>query len=98
MASSGQETLTRRLPADTDVPAPSISAPRTASSACVASTGQETLPRALPADADSPAPSISVVIPVYNEAASLRELYSRAVESLDGAGHSFDMIDGARTG
>jgi undecaprenyl-phosphate 4-deoxy-4-formamido-L-arabinose transferase len=58
----------------------------------VASTGQETLTRRLPADTDEPAPSISVVIPVYNEAASLRELYGRAVESLDRAGHSFELI------
>jgi undecaprenyl-phosphate 4-deoxy-4-formamido-L-arabinose transferase len=58
----------------------------------VASTGQETLTRRLPADTDEPAPSISVVIPVYNEAASLRELYARAVESLDRAGHSFELI------
>jgi undecaprenyl-phosphate 4-deoxy-4-formamido-L-arabinose transferase len=58
----------------------------------VASTGQETLPRTLPADADVPAPSISVVIPVYNEASSLRELYARAVASLDGAGRSFELI------
>ena len=58
----------------------------------VASTGQETLTRRLPADTDEPAPSISVVIPVYNEAASMRELYTRAVESLDRAGRSFELI------
>ena len=58
----------------------------------MASTGHETLPRPLTADADAPAPSISVVIPVYNEAASLAELYTRAVESLDRAGHSFELI------
>jgi undecaprenyl-phosphate 4-deoxy-4-formamido-L-arabinose transferase len=58
----------------------------------VATTGEETLPRALPTDDEAAAPSISVVIPVYNEAASLRELYARAVESLDGAGSSFELI------
>jgi len=58
----------------------------------VASTGHETLARSLPTEADAPAPSISVVIPVYNEAANLRELYARAVESLDGAGRSFELI------
>jgi undecaprenyl-phosphate 4-deoxy-4-formamido-L-arabinose transferase len=58
----------------------------------VATTGEETLPRALPTDAEAAAPSISVVIPVYNEAASLRELYARAVEALDGAGSSFEFI------
>ena len=58
----------------------------------MASTGEEILPRAVPADAEAPAPSISVVIPVFNEAASLRELYARAVEALDGAGRSFELI------
>jgi undecaprenyl-phosphate 4-deoxy-4-formamido-L-arabinose transferase len=58
----------------------------------VATTREETLPRALPTDAEAAAPSISVVIPVYNEAASLRELYARAVEALDGAGSSFELI------
>jgi undecaprenyl-phosphate 4-deoxy-4-formamido-L-arabinose transferase len=58
----------------------------------VATTGEEILPRAVSADAEAPAPSISVVIPVFNEAASLRELYARAVEALDGAGRSFELI------
>jgi undecaprenyl-phosphate 4-deoxy-4-formamido-L-arabinose transferase len=58
----------------------------------VATTREETLPRALPTDAAAAAPSISVVIPVYNEAASLRELYARAVEALDVAGSSFELI------
>jgi undecaprenyl-phosphate 4-deoxy-4-formamido-L-arabinose transferase len=58
----------------------------------VATTGEETLPRALPTDDEAAAPSISVVIPVYNEAASLRELYARAVQALDGAGTSFELI------
>ncbi len=44
------------------------------------------------ADPDAPAPSISVVIPVYNEAGSIRELYGRAVESLDTAGRTFELI------
>jgi undecaprenyl-phosphate 4-deoxy-4-formamido-L-arabinose transferase len=58
----------------------------------VASSGHETLARPLPAEVDAPAPSISVVIPVFDEAANLRELYSRAVESLDSAGRSFELI------
>ena len=58
----------------------------------MATTGEETLPRALTTDAEAAAPSISVVIPVYNEAASLRELYARAVEALDVAGSSFELI------
>ncbi len=44
------------------------------------------------ADPDAHAPSISVVIPVYNEAGSIRELYARAVESLDTAGRTFELI------
>jgi glycosyltransferase involved in cell wall biosynthesis len=50
------------------------------------------LPRPLVADSDAAAPSISVVIPVYNEGGSIRELYARAVESLDAAGRTFELI------
>jgi undecaprenyl-phosphate 4-deoxy-4-formamido-L-arabinose transferase len=58
----------------------------------VATTRHETLPRALPADATVSKPSVSVVIPLYNEAGSLRELYRRAVEALDGAGYDYELI------
>ncbi|MEP6909334.1 MAG: glycosyltransferase family 2 protein [Actinomycetota bacterium] len=58
----------------------------------MASTRQEALPQPLRADPDAPAPSISVVIPVYNEGQSVRELYARAVEALDSAGYSFELI------
>jgi glycosyltransferase involved in cell wall biosynthesis len=58
----------------------------------VASTRHEALPRQLPADPDAHAPSISVVIPVYNESGSIRELYARAVESLDQASRTFELI------
>jgi undecaprenyl-phosphate 4-deoxy-4-formamido-L-arabinose transferase len=58
----------------------------------VATTRRETVPQGLPADPAASAPSISVVIPLYNEAASLPELYRRAVESLDEAGHAFELI------
>ena len=58
----------------------------------MASTRHEALPRPLPADPDAPAPSISVVIPVYNEGGSVRELYGRAVDALDAAGHTFELI------
>jgi undecaprenyl-phosphate 4-deoxy-4-formamido-L-arabinose transferase len=58
----------------------------------VATTRRETVPNGLPVDPDASAPSISVVIPLYNEAASLPELYRRAVESLDEAGHAFELI------
>ena len=58
----------------------------------MASTRQEALPRPLSADPDAPAPSISVVIPIYNEGGSVRELYGRAVDALDAAGYSFELI------
>jgi undecaprenyl-phosphate 4-deoxy-4-formamido-L-arabinose transferase len=58
----------------------------------VATTRRETVPHGLPADPDASVPSISVVIPLYNEAASLPELYRRAVESLDETGHAFELI------
>ena len=58
----------------------------------MASTRHEARPQALPADPGAPAPSISVVIPVYNEAGSIQELYGRAVEALDAAGRTFELI------
>lgn len=58
----------------------------------MASTQHEASPRPLPADPDALAPSISVVIPVYNEGGSIRELYARAVQSLDAAGRTFELI------
>jgi undecaprenyl-phosphate 4-deoxy-4-formamido-L-arabinose transferase len=58
----------------------------------VATTRRETVTHGLPADPDASAPSISVVIPLYNEAASIPELYRRTVASLDEAGHAFELI------
>jgi undecaprenyl-phosphate 4-deoxy-4-formamido-L-arabinose transferase len=58
----------------------------------VATTRRETVPHGLPADPEGSAPSISVVIPLYNEAASLAELYRRAVESLEQAAKTFELI------
>jgi len=58
----------------------------------VATTRHETLPRPLPRDAGAPTPSISVVIPLYNEAGSLPELYRRAADALDQAGYSYELI------
>ena len=58
----------------------------------MATTRHETLPRPLPPDAGAPTPSISVVIPLYNEAGSLPELYRRAAGSLDQAGYSYELI------
>lgn len=41
---------------------------------------------------DTANPVISVVIPVYNEAESLRELYVRLVDTLEAMGQSFEMV------
>jgi undecaprenyl-phosphate 4-deoxy-4-formamido-L-arabinose transferase len=58
----------------------------------VATTRRETMPQGLPADPEGSAPSISLVIPLYNEAASLPELYRRTVESLERAAKGFELI------
>ncbi len=58
----------------------------------MATTRRETVTHGLPADPDASTPSISVVIPLYNEAASIPELYRRTVASLDEAGHDFELI------
>jgi undecaprenyl-phosphate 4-deoxy-4-formamido-L-arabinose transferase len=67
----------------------------------VATTRSEALPRPLSDDPDAPAPSISVVVPVYNEAGSVGELYRRAVQSLEDAAIGFELIfvdDGSTDG
>jgi undecaprenyl-phosphate 4-deoxy-4-formamido-L-arabinose transferase len=53
---------------------------------------QQLLTGPLPAEADGPPPSVSVVVPLYNEAPSVRELYRRTVESLEHAGLGFELI------
>ena len=58
----------------------------------MATTGHEPLTHPLGADDDALSPSISVVIPVYNEGASLRELYERTVKTLDETGRGFELI------
>ena len=58
----------------------------------MATTGQEPLTGPLEADDDALSPSISVVIPVYNEGSSLRELYERTVKTLDATGRGFELI------
>jgi undecaprenyl-phosphate 4-deoxy-4-formamido-L-arabinose transferase len=58
----------------------------------VASVRSETRPHGLPADPEGSAPSISVVIPLYNEAASLPELYRRTVSALDQSPEAFELI------
>jgi len=58
----------------------------------VATTGQEPRTRSLGVDDDALSPSISVVIPVFNEGASLPELYARTVKTLDETGRGFELI------
>ena len=58
----------------------------------MATTGHEPLTHPLGADDDALSPSISVVIPVYNEGPSLRELYERTVRTLDATGRGFELI------
>jgi undecaprenyl-phosphate 4-deoxy-4-formamido-L-arabinose transferase len=46
-------------------------------------------------------PDISLVVPVYNEEATLAEVYRRSVEALEGLGRPFEIIfvdDGSRDG
>ena len=58
----------------------------------MATIGQETYPAPHALDPDAPSPSISVVIPVYNEAPRLGELYSRTAATLDEAARTFELI------
>ena len=58
----------------------------------MATTRRETIQHGLPADPEGSAPSISVVIPLYNEAASLPELHRRTVKALERAGEGFELI------
>jgi glycosyltransferase involved in cell wall biosynthesis len=49
--------------------------------------------------ADGPRPTYSVVVPFYNESASIEELYRRIVAVMDGLGKPYEMIfvdDGSR--
>ena len=53
------------------------------------------------AEVDLPAPDVSIVVTVYNEAASLEELYRRAVGALEAGPRTFELIfidDGSTDG
>src|SRR5947207_11858040 len=53
------------------------------------------------ADAELPAPDVSVVVTVYNEAASVEELYRRTIAALDPGPRTFELIfvdDGSTDG
>ena len=55
-------------------------------------TRTESLPGLLPSGVDEPGTSISVVIPLFNEARSVAELYRRTVEALDQGARSYELI------
>jgi undecaprenyl-phosphate 4-deoxy-4-formamido-L-arabinose transferase len=64
-------------------------------------TDTEAFESARVSHADLPAPDVSVVVTVYNEAASLEELYRRAVSVLDPGPRTFELIfvdDGSTDG
>jgi undecaprenyl-phosphate 4-deoxy-4-formamido-L-arabinose transferase len=58
----------------------------------VATTRRETLTRPVAERDEDAAAAISVVIPLYNEARSVRELYERSVATLDAAGRPYELI------
>jgi undecaprenyl-phosphate 4-deoxy-4-formamido-L-arabinose transferase len=62
---------------------------------------QETLASPVRVVEDEPAPEISVVVTLYNEAATLDELVARTVQALEPTGRSFELIvvdDGSTDG
>ncbi len=59
----------------------------------MATRQRETAPRPHPDEESArAAPAVSVVIPLYNEAASIRELARRTVEALDAFGRPYELI------
>ena len=58
----------------------------------MSTTERQVLPRALPDTADEAVPAISIVLPLYNEAAHVAELYRRTVEALDPTELDFELI------
>jgi glycosyltransferase involved in cell wall biosynthesis len=67
----------------------------------VSATERQVLPRPFPDTGGEPAPTISIVLPLYDEAAHVAEIYRRTVETLDTAGLEFELIcvdDGSRDG
>jgi undecaprenyl-phosphate 4-deoxy-4-formamido-L-arabinose transferase len=67
----------------------------------VSATERQVLPQPLPETGAEPAPTISIVLPLYNEAAHVAELYRRTVETLDAAPLDFELIcidDGSTDG
>jgi undecaprenyl-phosphate 4-deoxy-4-formamido-L-arabinose transferase len=64
-------------------------------------TGTEAFDAGLVTDADVPSPDVSIVVTVFNEAASVEELYRRTVATLDPGPRTFELIfvdDGSTDG
>jgi undecaprenyl-phosphate 4-deoxy-4-formamido-L-arabinose transferase len=58
-------------------------------------------PTPLPADEAAPAPDLTILVPVYNEADTIAELYRRTVASLDEGPRSYELVfvdDGSSDG
>jgi undecaprenyl-phosphate 4-deoxy-4-formamido-L-arabinose transferase len=61
----------------------------------------DVLSRVAPDAEAEPAPEVSIVVTLYDEAATLDELYSRTVTTLDGLGRPFELVfvdDGSTDG
>jgi undecaprenyl-phosphate 4-deoxy-4-formamido-L-arabinose transferase len=58
----------------------------------VSATERELLPTALQDEVAKPGISLSIVVPVYNEAGSIAELYRRTIAALEPTGHAFELI------
>jgi undecaprenyl-phosphate 4-deoxy-4-formamido-L-arabinose transferase len=61
----------------------------------------ELRPTPLPTDDAAPAPDLSVIVPIFNEAGTIGELYERTVATLDEGPRSYELIvidDGSRDG
>jgi undecaprenyl-phosphate 4-deoxy-4-formamido-L-arabinose transferase len=61
----------------------------------------ELRPTPLPADEAAPAPDLTIVVPIYNEAATIGELYRRTVAALDEGPRSYELVfvdDGSSDG
>ena len=64
-------------------------------------TQTELAPRPVAVPAGDGIPEISVVVPVFNEEATLEEVYRRAVEALEALGRPYELIvvdDGSSDG
>src|SRR5439155_23721981 len=63
--------------------------------------GTETVEAGRVTDADLPAPDVSIVVTVFNEVASVEELYRRTIAALDPGPRTFELIfidDGSTDG